>query len=48
MERPRPERWIRRSRELAVDRGELTPSLKVRRGAVVEKYAVEIDGLYGS
>jgi len=33
-------------RELSVDDGELTPSLKVKRRVVQERYANEIDGLY--
>lgn len=32
---------------LSVERGELTPSLKVRRGAVAERYASTIGRLYG-
>ena len=33
-------------RDLTVDQGELTPSLKLRRKMVVERYAREIDALY--
>ena len=33
-------------RDLTVDDGELTPSLKLRRKVVVERYGQEIDGLY--
>ena len=33
-------------RDLTVDQGELTPSMKLRRKAVVERYGQEIDGLY--
>ncbi len=33
--------------ELTVDEGEVTPSLKVRRGAVEKKYADLLDSLYG-
>ncbi len=34
-------------RDLSIDKGELTPSLKLRRKAVVERYGREIDLLYG-
>lgn len=33
--------------DFTVERGELTPTLKVRRKAVLERYAAEIEGLYG-
>jgi long-chain acyl-CoA synthetase len=33
-------------REITVDEGELTPSLKLRRKVVVERYGPEIDQLY--
>jgi long-chain acyl-CoA synthetase len=33
-------------RDLTVDEGELTPSLKLRRKMVVERYGREIDALY--
>ena len=33
-------------RDLSVDEGELTPSLKLRRKIVVERYGSEIDLLY--
>jgi long-chain acyl-CoA synthetase len=31
---------------LSIDEGELTPSLKLRRKVVVERYGREIDALY--
>ncbi|TJZ44447.1 long-chain fatty acid--CoA ligase [Streptomyces piniterrae] len=34
--------------DLAVESGELTPTLKVRRAAVAERYAKEIEALYSS
>ena len=34
-------------RDLTIDEGELTPSLKLRRKIVVERYGREIDALYG-
>ncbi|UQA90932.1 AMP-dependent synthetase/ligase [Streptomyces halobius] len=34
--------------DLTVESGDLTPTLKVRRAAVAERYAAEIDALYGS
>ena len=33
-------------RDLTLEDGDLTPSLKVKRGAVAEKHAAEIDALY--
>ncbi|MGW8725298.1 AMP-dependent synthetase/ligase [Streptomyces sp. NPDC055808] len=33
--------------DFTVEGGELTPTLKVRRRAVLERYAAEIEGLYG-
>ena len=33
-------------RDLSVDDGELTPSMKVRRKAVEKKYKSELDALY--
>ncbi|WUX64459.1 AMP-binding protein [Streptomyces sp. NBC_01431] len=33
--------------DFTVERGELTPTLKVRRKAVLERYATEIEELYG-
>ncbi|MGW2863487.1 AMP-dependent synthetase/ligase [Streptomyces sp. SDr-06] len=33
-------------REFSVERGELTPTLKVRRGVVLARYAAEVDRLY--
>ncbi|MFE9539183.1 AMP-dependent synthetase/ligase [Streptomyces sp. NPDC006691] len=33
--------------DFTVESGELTPTLKVRRRVVIERYAAEIDGLYG-
>uniref|UniRef100_A0AAU2V4U6 Acyl-CoA synthetase n=1 Tax=Streptomyces sp. NBC_00003 TaxID=2903608 RepID=A0AAU2V4U6_9ACTN len=33
-------------RDFTVERGELTPTLKVRRKAILERYAAEIEGLY--
>ncbi|WP_406507315.1 AMP-dependent synthetase/ligase [Streptomyces sp. NBC_00212] len=33
--------------DFTVERGELTPTLKVRRKAILERYATEIEGLYG-
>jgi long-chain acyl-CoA synthetase len=33
-------------RDLTIDAGELTPTLKVRRAAVVEMYGAEIDRIY--
>lgn len=33
-------------RDLTIDAGELTPTLKVRRVVVVDKYQAEIDGIY--
>jgi long-subunit acyl-CoA synthetase (AMP-forming) len=32
--------------EFSVDGGELTPTMKVKRNVVVDKYASEIEGLY--
>jgi long-chain acyl-CoA synthetase len=48
------ERWetIKRfqilSTEFSVDEGEVTPSLKVRRRAVEQKYADVLDSMYDS
>ena len=33
-------------RDLSIDEGELTPSLKLRRKIVVDRYGPEIDALY--
>jgi long-chain acyl-CoA synthetase len=45
----RPEqvrRWVVLEQELAVERGELTPTHKIRRGAVAERYRARLDPLY--
>jgi long-chain acyl-CoA synthetase len=34
------------SQPFTVDRGELTPTLKLRRGIVAEHYAAEIEAMY--
>ncbi len=39
-------RWLILDHDLTVESGELTPSLKVRRKAVEERYRSEIEGLY--
>ena len=33
-------------RDLTIEDGELTPSMKVRRKVVEQKYMAELDGLY--
>ena len=35
------------SRELGEQEGELAPTMKVKRAAVQERFAAEIEGLYG-
>ena len=45
----RPEqvrRWALLEHELAAERGELTPTLKIRRAAVAERYRSRLDPLY--
>jgi long-chain acyl-CoA synthetase len=45
----RPEqvrRWTLLEHELAPERGELTPTLKIRRGAVTERYRERLEPLY--
>ena len=32
--------------EFSVDEGEVTPSMKIRRSQIAEKYADEIDAMY--
>ncbi len=39
-------RFVVLDRDLTIDEGELTPSLKLRRKIVVERYGQEIDALY--
>ncbi len=39
-------RFVVLDRDLTIDEGELTPSLKLRRKIVVERYSQEIDALY--
>jgi len=41
-------RFFAVTRELSVAESELTPTLKVRRKAVLEKYAVQLDALYNA
>lgn len=41
-------RWVLLDRELSVETGELTPTLKVRRSVVAERYAAQLDALYQS
>jgi long-chain acyl-CoA synthetase len=39
-------KWALLDHDLSIERGELTPSLKVKRSAVAEQYQEIIDGLY--
>ncbi|MCP4656922.1 MAG: long-chain fatty acid--CoA ligase, partial [bacterium] len=39
-------RWKLLDRELTVDAGELTPTLKIRRKVIAQRYADEIASLY--
>lgn len=41
-------RWITAQQPFAVETGELTPTLKVRRSAVLTRYRNQFDGLYGT
>jgi len=40
-------RFVLIDRELSVAANELTPTLKVRRSIVLEKYSAQLDALYG-
>ena len=45
----RPEqvrRWVALDDELSLERGELTPTLKIRRSAIVERYRDRMEPLY--
>ena len=33
-------------RELSIEYGEVTPTLKIRKGVVMERYAAEINEMY--
>jgi len=39
-------RWALLDHDLSIDDGELTPSMKVRRSFVADRYRATIDGLY--
>jgi len=43
----RVRKFVILDRELSLDRGELTPSLKVRRAPVMKNFADKIDAIYG-
>ena len=45
----RPEqvrRWVALEHDLTLERGELTPTLKIRRSALVERYRDRLEPLY--
>ena len=39
-------KWMLLDRDLTIESGELTPSMKVKRKVVEDNYKAEIDGLY--
>jgi long-chain acyl-CoA synthetase len=39
-------KWTILVNDLSIERGELTPNLKLKRAAVTKKYSVTIDALY--
>jgi long-chain acyl-CoA synthetase len=45
-EHERLRRWKLLERELTIEAGELTPTLKIRRKAIAQRYADEIASLY--
>merc|ERR1712137_1352243 len=44
----RIQKWTIAPRDLSVSGGELTPTLKVKRGEVMKSYAAAIDAMYES